>query len=112
MKRAAQDRYIKRAFDVLRDARRHPEKYPHDLVILPWNFEVLRKVFSDERVRLLLELRGQSCESIDRLARRLRRDRTRVGRDIADLEEVGLIKTTRRGKTKRIEAKPVSVCLL
>lgn len=111
-RKTAMDARSARALELLRDARRHPEKYPHDLIILPMDPEILRKVFSDERVRMLLELRGQSCESIDRLARRLRRDRTRVGRDVAALETYGLLRTTRKGKMKRVEAKPLPIYLV
>lgn len=62
-------------------------------------------VFSQERVRLLQRLRDRASgyASVTALAKALRRDPSRVSRDLDVLEEAGLVVRTRTGKAKRIE---------
>lgn len=75
--------------------------------------EVLLAVLTPERVRLyrLVQARRE-VPSVDDLARLLRRDATRVSRDIVALEAIGLLTTTRDGKSKRIVANTRPIVLM
>lgn len=101
---------IDQAFDMMRDIIARPEAYPDEFIVLPLDPDIISKVLSPERIRLLHELRAQGpFSSVNELADCLGRDQSRVSRDVADLVEMGLVKSERDGKSKRVSAskKPI-----
>lgn len=100
------ERNIKRAFSLFRDAMEHPDQYPDDLLVIPFeNLVGKASPFSKERLRILAALRdNQGSESLDDLARTVKREKTRVSKDVTYLEGLGLVVCERRGRMKRIKA--------
>ena len=98
---------IDRAFDVFKDVMEHPEKYPADAIVVPIQALVSEKQtpFSKQRLRLLMEIRNHGAyESLDEVAAHLHREKTRVSKDVTFLEQMGLVKSTRVGRNKRLVA--------
>lgn len=60
--------------------------------------------FSKQRLRLLQEVRRRSPNSLDELPHRLHREKTRVSKDVQLLQGLGLLKTSKKGRTKRLES--------
>ncbi len=101
-----QDAALRRAFGILRDVAEHPDRFQGNILVLP--LETLlgedESPFSKQRLRLLMEIRKQAPHSLDDLAQRLHREKTRVSKDVKFLEGLGLVRSRLTGKTKRIEA--------
>lgn len=95
---------IERAFEQMRAIVQDPEAF-EDSAIVVVDLASAAEVFSQERVRLLQRLRDQASgyASVTALAKALRRDPSRVSRDLDVLEKAGLVVRTRVGKAKRIE---------
>lgn len=95
---------IEAAFEQMRAIVRDPEAF-EDSAIVVLDLSSAAEVFSTERVRLLKRLRDHAngYASVTALAKALRRDPSRVSRDLDVLEQAGLVLRTRVGKAKRIE---------
>lgn len=98
-------RNLRRAFALARDVVQHPEAYPERFVAIPLEPETVRRLLSTERVRLLRQLRDEGpFDSVGELAEALRREPTRVSRDVSALAGAGLVVVERHGKRKRVRA--------
>lgn len=98
-------RNIRRAFALVEDVIAHPEAYPEKFIAIPLDDEVLSRLLSRERLRLLRVLRDEGpFDSVNALAAELGRAQSRVSRDLADLQVAGLVSVERRGKSKRVRA--------
>ncbi len=66
------------------------------------NIEVMRKVFTEERLRILKTIKKQHPSSIYELAKKLKRNIKNVSDDVNFLKDVGLIelKKTTEGRAK------------
>lgn len=95
---------IEAAFEQMRALVQDPESFESTAIVL-LDLAHVAEVFSQERVRLLKRLRDHAngYASVTALAKALRRDPSRVSRDLDVLEEAGLVVRTRAGKSKRIE---------
>ena len=83
---------------------RHDE-VPPNAIIVPMDPEVLSRIFTPERVRLLKHLRGHGPEpTLEALAAALDRAPSHVGADVRYLMERGLVRVRRDGRRKRVEA--------
>jgi predicted transcriptional regulator len=99
------ERNIKLAFSLFHDAMEHPDRFPDDLLVIPFeNLVGKASPFSKERLRILAALRDEGSESLDELARSLKREKTRVSKDVTYLEGLGLVVCERVGRTKKIKA--------
>lgn len=94
---------IEKAFDKIHAIVRNPTAFMDSAVVII-DLDSAHAVFSTERVRLLKRLRDrpQGYASVTALAKALRRDPSRVSRDLDVLEDAGLVVRTRVGKAKRI----------
>ncbi|MHB1260988.1 MAG: HVO_A0114 family putative DNA-binding protein [Thermoplasmatota archaeon] len=102
---ARTERNIHLAFGLFREAIAHPDRYGDDLLVIPFeNLVGKASPFSKERLRILAALRGSGAESLDDLARSLKREKTRVSKDVTYLEGLGLVVCERVGRMKRIKA--------
>lgn len=105
-------KHIDHAFEIARDLVRQPDRYPDRFVVIPLDPAIVGRILSPERIRLLHTLREHgSFESINDLANALDRDQSRVSRDLEPLIAAGLARTTRHGKSKRVEAEERDVVL-
>ena len=99
------DGHAQKALDLvgrmLRDAIQHPGLYPDRLTVIILEENMIRKVLTPERLKLLRTLRRQKVESIQELARILKRPVASVSRDLKLLETYGFIRLDRNGRTKR-----------
>lgn len=95
---------IAAAFEQMRAIVDDPDAFAGSAVVVI-DLAEAPEVFSAERVRLLKRLRDreEGYASVTALAKALRRDTTRVSRDLDVLEHAGLVTRTRTGKAKRIE---------
>lgn len=94
---------IRRAFQLMRDVAAHPDHFPDRFVAIPLDPEMISRIFTEERIRLLKELRERGpFRSVGKLADRVKRDETRVSRDLRFLVDAGLASTQRRGKSKEV----------
>lgn len=99
-------------YDLTKDLLEYTERYPDFFVSMPLDPDLIPKILSRERIRLMKEvLDAGEFASVQELAERLGRDPTRVGRDLKDLEVRGLLALEREGKRKRIRARPVPIIL-
>lgn len=103
-KKAAADRAMKLGFDIVRRTIENPEAYPDFMVILPFDPELLSRVFTPERLRLWAELHRSKPRSLTELATRLDRNVSRVRQDVLILEGVHLAKTRKKGNQVEVTA--------
>lgn len=97
------ERNLDLAFEIARDVVEDPERYPEDFVVLPLEDDLLTRVLTRERTRVLQVLRDHGpYASVRALAQELDRDPSRVGRDLQLLEHLGLVELERRGRAKRV----------
>lgn len=87
---------------VIEDLMEHPEKYPEEIVLLPFDPRRLSSLFTPERLRLWRELRRSRPASISELARRLGRDVSRVRQDVLVLQGARLVESRRVGTRVRV----------
>ena len=103
---------LQKALEFTEKVMRNPERYPERFVVIPLDLEIIEKVFSHERVRILNFLRKKGpVESLNELSEELDRDPSRVTRDLDELETAGLILRTRHGNRTRIEAQDCPIIL-
>jgi DNA-binding transcriptional ArsR family regulator len=94
-----------KGFELLRESIAHPERFPDDFIAIPLDEEHFAAVFSRERIRLLRTLRDEGpFDSVGAVAEALERGPSRVSRDLASLEGLGLVFLMREGKKKRVRA--------
>lgn len=97
-------RSIREAFRLAEDVVQNWETYPDQFVAISATSSLANQLFSPEKQRLLEAIKEHgSFESVHALAGEVRRDPTRVGRDLQPLVEAGLVRTVTNGKRKRIE---------
>ncbi len=81
------------------------DQFPDDFIAIPMTSDLAGQLFTEARRQLLDELRAHGeYESIAALAACLKRDPTRVGRDLKPLIDVGLVQARPFGKTKHLSA--------
>lgn len=76
----------------------HP-KYDGKKLVFP-NLDVLRKVLTPERIRMLQVIRANNPSSIYELAKLMKKDRRNVLKDLRYLEGTGLIHVKKDAKPK------------
>lgn len=84
----------------IKDVLKHPEKaekLPETTIYI--KPELIPKIFSKERVRLLKEVRGEKS-NVSQLSKKLKRKIENISRDLSYLHEYGIIEFKRRGKEK------------
>lgn len=93
--------------DVLR-GKRSIRKTERTIVTTP---EIFSKIFSPERMKLLLEIRNSGSKNIYQLAKALGRNYAAVHRDIALLEGFGIVKlkTSNKKRYPHMEAIQIPV---
>jgi predicted transcriptional regulator len=69
---------------------------PYDLVLTFPDMSGLAKIFSPERLRLIMTVRDQKPESIYRLAKLLARAPSNVKKDVDELAELGVLELKKR----------------
>jgi len=79
------------------------EKKEYDLS----DFSKLKRLFSNEKAKILHILKTQEIDSIYHLAKVLKRDFKSVRQDVAILKEFGFINIQKKYKGKRRQSKPV-----
>lgn len=100
----AADRAIETGFRIVQEAIKNPEAYPDVMVILPFDPDLLSRVFTPERLRLWAELHRSKPRSLTELAHRLDRNVSRVRQDVLILEGVHLAATEKKGNQVRVFA--------
>ncbi len=104
-KTTAWQSFVAGSFALANDVVENPRDYPDRFIAVPMTSPLASLLFSAERRRLMAELKGHGPhKSVNDLAKRLHRDPTRVSRDLKPLIDVGLVKATREGKSKRLTA--------
>jgi len=106
------ERNIDVAFDLIRAVIENPDDFPDNFVAIPLDPELLQKLFSRERVRLLRTVQRKGpFTSLDALTKELGRNKTRVSRDVSILEAAGLIQVKKKGRTITLSAEKKPVLL-
>lgn len=78
---------------------------PDGAILVPLRHDVLTRVFTIQRIRLLQHLRDHgTVGSLDELAKALGRHASHVSVDVRYLTGLGLVATRRRGHAKEIAA--------
>jgi predicted transcriptional regulator len=95
IKNRKMNRNIGEAFQVIHDVIRNPDKYGDDSIVLLLDDEEIAELFTKERLRLIRLIRDRSFSSISELARAVRRDVSRVKKDLGLLEKHGIVHLTR-----------------
>lgn len=96
---------MKRAFDFFDEVIKNPDAYPDSFVAIPRDPDLIAKLLSRERTKILdyLEKNGP-LESLQMLADALGRDKGAVSRDVGSLAAVGLVNVSKNGRRKRLNA--------
>jgi predicted transcriptional regulator len=71
-------------------------EYPYDLVLTLPSMMELTRIFSPERMRIIVTVRDQKPESIYQLAKILGRAIGNVRRDVDDLAQLGIIRLKKK----------------
>lgn len=103
-KKRAADRALELGFRVVQETIKNPDAYPDFMVILPFDPELLSRIFTPERLRLWAELHRSKPRSLTELANRLERNVSRVRQDVLILEGAHLAKTQKRGNQVSVVA--------
>jgi len=96
---------IEEVVDALKRVERGEEFYEEKIVVE--NLDVLRKILTPERLRILQVIRSEKPKSIYELAKLLDRDRAAVVRDLEYLQQLGLVEFEEERRGKRRSRKPV-----
>lgn len=91
--------------DALKRVERGEEFHEEKIVVE--NLDVLRKILTPERLRILQVIRSEKPKSIYELAKLLDRDRAAVVRDLEYLQQLGLVEFEEERRGKRRSRKPV-----
>ena len=91
--------------DALKRVERGEEFHEEKIVVE--NLDVLRKILTPERLRILQVIRSEKPKSIHELAKLLDRDRAAVVRDLEYLQQLGLVEFEEERRGKRRSRKPV-----
>lgn len=96
---------MRQATDLVRAVVEHPDDYPDRFVVLPMDPDVIARILSRERTRVVAYLqRHGPAPSLRVLAAELDRNYASLSRDVSALTSMGLVETIRRGKEKQIQA--------
>ena len=87
------DQYIQ---DVI-DGKIRPKRAVHTVIFTP---DIFAKVFSPERLKLILAVKQENTRNIYQLAKALGRPYEAVHRDITYLEGMGLLKVRAKGRKR------------
>lgn len=74
-----------------------PKRAVHTIVLTP---DVFAKIFTPERLRLILAVKKENTRNIYRLAKKLGRPHEAIRYDITYLKGMGLLKLRAKGKKK------------
>ena len=98
------------ATDFIRKVIADPDAYPQRFVSIPMDPDMVATVLSRERTRLVRFLLANGpSEDLHALADDLERNYASVSRDVGVLVDMGLLRTERVGRSKRITATGVPV---
>lgn len=98
-------RGIQDAFSLARDVIDEPEAYPDRFVSFTLANDAVLELLTKDRLGLLRTVRDEGpFETITRLADTLDRDPSRVSRDLTWLQEVGLVRIEKHGRSKTVES--------
>jgi len=93
------------ATDFIRTVASSPERFPERFIDLPMDPDLILRILSRERTRLMQYLNDHGpVESVHALAEALDRNYASVSRDLGVLGEIGLVETHREGKNKSIRS--------
>ncbi len=81
------------------------EEFKEEKIVVE-SLDVLRKILTPERMRILQVIRNEKPSSIYELAKLLGRDRAAVMRDLEVLREIGLVEIS-EGDDKKRRKKPI-----
>jgi predicted transcriptional regulator len=96
---------LEEVVDALKRVERGEEFEDEKIVVE--SLDVLRKILTPERLRILQVIRNERPGSIYELAKMLDRDRAAVVRDLEYLQQLGLVEFEEERKGKRRSRKPV-----
>ena len=91
--------------DALKRVERGEEFHEEKIVVE--NLDVLRKILTPERLRILQVIRTEKPSSIYDLAKLLDRDRAAVVRDLEYLQQLGLVEFEEERHGKRKSRRPI-----
>ena len=94
-KKKIMEKRIEEAFDIIEDIVEYPDKYSDDTIIFLIDDKEIASIFTRQRLRLIRLIRERSFASISELARLVKRDVSRVKKDLKLLEKHGLIHLSR-----------------
>lgn len=109
-KRAA-DRAIEVGFEAVRRTIKNPDAFPDFMVVLPFDPDLLSRVFTPERLRIWAELRRSRPKTLTALAHRLGRNVSRVRQDVLVLERARLARTEKKGNRVRAFAEAPNILI-
>ena len=89
------EKNIENAFNIIRNAIRDPDRFGDDSIVLLLDDDEIAALFTKERLRLIRLIRDRSFSSISELAREVRRDVSRVKKDLGLHEKHGIVHLTR-----------------
>jgi len=89
------EKNIENAFNIIHNAIRDPDRFGDDSIVLLLDDDEIAALFTKERLRLIRLIRDRSFSSISELAREVRRDVSRVKKDLGLLEKHGIVHLTR-----------------
>lgn len=96
---------LEQAFSLARQLVEDPDAFPNEFVTFHLGDEIVLRILTEERLRLLRLLREEGpFESIADLARALDRDPSRVSRDLKWLSEARLVRLEKHGRSKTVES--------
>jgi len=91
--------------DALKRVERGEEFHEEKIVVE--SLDVLRKILTPERLRILQVIRSEKPKSIYELAKLLDRDRAAVVRDLEYLQQLGLVEFEEEKHGKRRSRRPI-----
>ncbi len=94
---------VKRFFEKVFE---EPEAFPDKALLLPLTKKEIRTLFTKERIRLIMAVKGRKARSVSEFASLLNRKLPAVTRDLKLLERFGIVELIKKGKTVTPVVKP------
>lgn len=95
------EREIDEFFEMAKEAVRHPELFPDKVVIVSLTQEQKNSILTKSRIELIRAINRRNPKTVNELAEIVQRNPAAVSRDLAVLENYGILELIKVGRSRR-----------
>lgn len=94
-------REIDEFFEMVKEAARHPELFPDKVVIVSLAQEQKDSILTKSRIELIKAINRRNPKTVNELAAIVQRNPAAVSRDLAVLENYGILELVKAGRQRQ-----------